>query len=54
MLASEIADLAGLWLGIVTRRHFTTNIRVNMRTSGDAVAVRRNRHRVNMVYCIVS
>jgi len=49
MLASKIADLASLWLSVVTRWHLAANIWINVRTSGDAVAVRRDGHGVDVV-----
>ena len=54
MLPSKIANLAGLWLGIVTRRHFTTHVWVDVGTSGDAVTAGGNRHGVDVVYYIIN
>lgn len=51
VFASEIANLARLRLGVVTRWHLTTDIGVDVRTSGDTIPARRYRHGMDMVHC---
>ena len=39
VLAGEISNLAGFWLGVVTRRDLAADVRIKMTQSGSAVAV---------------
>ena len=39
MLAGEISNLAGFWLGVVTRRDLAADVRIKMTQSGGAIAV---------------
>ena len=54
MLAGKIANLASLWVGSITGRHFAANVWVNVGTSGNAVSAWGNGHRVDVVYYTIS
>ena len=50
VLAGEISDLAGLWLGVVTRRDLATNVRIKMGLCSGAVTVGRDWLVMDMVH----
>ena len=39
VLAGEISNLAGLWLGVITRRDLAADIRIKMSRSSRAIAI---------------
>ena len=50
MLAGEISNLAGLWLGVVARRNLATDIRIKMAQSFGTVTIGWDWLVVNMVH----
>ena len=50
MLASQIADLAGLRLSVVTRWHLATHVRVHMRAGAGTVPISRNGHGMDVIH----
>ena len=50
ILAAQVADLTGCWIGSVTRRDLTTNERVKVGKSPGAVAISRNGLIMDVVY----
>lgn len=42
VLASEIPNLAGFWLSVVTRRYLATDVRIKMAQSSSTITVDRN------------
>ena len=53
MLASKIANLAGLRLGVVARWHLATNVGVDVGTRGGTVPAGWYGVGMDMVYCAV-
>ena len=50
VLASEVSNLAGFWLRIVTWRYLAADVRIKMSLCGGAVTVGRDWLVVNMVH----
>lgn len=50
VLAGEISNLAGLWLGAVTGRNLATDVRIEMACGGGAVTIGWDRLVVDMVH----
>ncbi len=50
VLAGEISNLAGFWLGVVTRRDLATDVRIKMSLGRSTVSVGRHWLVVDMVH----
>ena len=50
MLAGEISNLAGFWLGVVARRDLATDVRIKMTQSRGTISISGDRLIVDMVH----